>query len=99
MISLPPCPILCQFLVQTDKLSCILYQRSGDMCLGVPFNIASYSLLTYMIAHICNLKPYEFIHMIGDAHIYNTHVNGLKEQIERKPKKISSTKNQKKKIY
>lgn len=82
-MQLPPCHILSQFIVNDDKLTCILYQRSCDMFLGVPFNIASYSLLTYMIAHVCNLKPYEFIHILGDAHIYLNHIEQVKKQLER----------------
>lgn len=87
---LPPCHILCQFYVSKrddiGELSCQLYQRSGDMGLGVPFNIASYSLLTILIAKICNLKPGKFIHILGDAHVYKDHIEALKIQIEREPK-------------
>lgn len=84
--NLPPCHVLCQFFVSNDKkLSCSMYQRSCDMGLGVPFNIASYSLLTYMIASICDLKLGEFIYNLGDCHIYNNHINSIKEQILRKP--------------
>lgn len=84
---LPPCHCLCQFYVEEKKsLSCQLFQRSSDMGSGTSFNIASYSLLTCMIASICNLEPKEFIHTIGDAHIYLNHVDVLKEQITRKPK-------------
>ena len=68
------------------ELSCQLYQRSGDMGLGVPFNIASYALLTVMIAHVCGLKPGDFVHTLGDAHIYSNHVEPLKEQLTREPK-------------
>jgi thymidylate synthase len=86
-MSLNPCHTLCQFYVDTNKgtLSCQLYQRSGDLFLGVPFNIASYSALVYMIAKICDLKPGTFIHTLGDAHIYNNHIEQVKEQIERTP--------------
>uniref|UniRef100_A0A915EIP7 Thymidylate synthase n=1 Tax=Ditylenchus dipsaci TaxID=166011 RepID=A0A915EIP7_9BILA len=77
-MALPPCHTLVQFYVANGELSCQLYQRSGDMGLGVPFNIASYSLLTHMIAHVTNLKPGEFIHTLGDAHIYQNHVDALK---------------------
>jgi len=85
-MALPPCHVLMQFNVsKNDELSCILYQRSGDIGLGVPFNIASYSLLTHLIAHHCNLKPKEFIHFLGNAHIYNDHIKPLKEQIDRIP--------------
>ncbi|AJG42997.1 thymidylate synthase [Harp seal herpesvirus] len=83
--ALPPCHVLCQFYVSQNKLSCQLYQRSGDMGLGVPFNIASYSLLTYMLAHICGFQPGELIHCLGDAHIYLNHIEPLKVQLARKP--------------
>lgn len=83
--NLPPCHCLTQFYVDRDNLSCCLYQRSGDMALGVPFNIASYSLLTYILADMTGLKPKEFVHNIGDAHIYLNHINGVKEQITREP--------------
>ncbi|UNP64602.1 thymidylate synthase [Marmot herpesvirus 1] len=85
-MALPPCHVLSQFYVSEGYLSCQLYQRSGDMGLGVPFNIASYSLLTYMIAHVTGLKPGEFIHTVGDAHIYLNHVEPLKLQIQRTPR-------------
>lgn len=85
-MALPPCHALCQFYVSDGELSCQLYQRSGDMGLGVPFNIASYALLTYMIAHITGLKPGDFVHTIGDAHIYTNHIEPLKEQILREPR-------------
>ncbi|ALE14786.1 ORF70 [Felid gammaherpesvirus 1] len=84
-MALPPCHVLCQFYVSQNKLSCQLYQRSGDMGLGVPFNIASYSLLTYMIAHITGLEPWELIHCIGDAHVYLNHIQPLQLQLTRKP--------------
>jgi len=84
-MALPPCHVLAQFYVHNNFLSCQLYQRSADMALGVPFNIASYSLLTYILAQICHLQPGEFIHTIGDAHIYNGHEEGLKKQLLRKP--------------
>ena len=86
-MALPPCHTLCQFYVNDNKLSCQLYQRSADMGLGLPFNIASYSLLTYMIAHITNLEPGEFIHTIGDAHVYTNHINPLQTQMDRTPYK------------
>ncbi|XP_067257430.1 thymidylate synthase isoform X1 [Chanodichthys erythropterus] len=86
MMALPPCHALCQFYVSDGELSCQLYQRSGDIGLGVPFNIASYALLTYMIAHITGLKPGDFVHTIGDAHIYTNHIDPLKEQIQREPR-------------
>ncbi|KZC08866.1 PREDICTED: thymidylate synthase [Dufourea novaeangliae] len=85
-MALPPCHCLVQFYVSNGELSCQLYQRSADMGLGVPFNIASYSLLTYMLAHITNLKPGEFVHTMGDCHVYLNHISGLEEQIKRKPR-------------
>ena len=85
-MALPPCHCLFQFYVSQGSLSCQLYQRSADIFLGVPFNIASYSLLTIMIAKILNLKPGEFIHTFGDAHLYNNHFDQAREQIQRKPK-------------
>ena len=85
-MALPPCHVLSQFHVtQGDRLTCSMYQRSGDMGLGVPFNIASYSLLTHLLAVHCDLKAHEFIHFIGDAHIYDDHLGVLKEQIKRTP--------------
>ena len=85
-MALPPCHVLAQFHVREGRyLSCALYQRSGDMGLGVPFNIASYSFLTYLLAHHCGLEPDEFVHFLGDAHIYAEHVDALKEQIKRVP--------------
>ncbi|XP_034026735.1 thymidylate synthase [Thalassophryne amazonica] len=83
LMALPPCHTLCQFYVCDGELSCQLYQRSGDMGLGVPFNIASYSLLTYMIAHITGLKPGDFVHTLGDTHIYINHIDPLKVQLKR----------------
>lgn len=83
LMALPPCHALCQFYVCDGELSCQLYQRSGDMGLGVPFNIASYALLTYMIAHITGLKPGDFVHTLGDAHIYINHIEPLKTQLQR----------------
>lgn len=87
-MALPPCHMFCQFTVSSDKkLTCIMYQRSCDLGLGVPFNVASYSALTYMIAQICNLIPGEFIHVMGDAHVYNNHIEPLRnEQLARLPK-------------
>lgn len=84
-MALPPCHALCQFHVANGELSCTMYQRSCDLGLGVPFNIASYSLLTCMIAHVCNLKPGDFVHMMADTHVYLNHVDALKEQIARTP--------------
>ena len=85
-MALPPCHVLFQFHVtRGNKLSCTMYQRSGDIGLGVPFNIASYSALTHLIAHHCDLEPYEFIYFLGNAHIYENHVSALKEQVLRTP--------------
>lgn len=85
-MALPPCHTLFQFYVHDGKLSCQLYQRSGDIFLGIPFNIASYALLTHLIAHECGLKVGEFVHTIGDAHIYNNHIEQIKMQLAREPK-------------
>jgi thymidylate synthase len=84
-MALPPCHILFQFYVADDRLSCQLYQRSCDIFLGVPFNIASYSLLTMMMAQVTGLKPGEFIHTLGDAHIYLNHIDQVKLQLMREP--------------
>jgi len=85
-MALPPCHIICQFNVSDgNKLSCSLYQRSGDVGLGVPFNIASYSFLTHILAKHCGLVAYEFIYNLGNAHIYEDHIEPLKAQIEREP--------------
>jgi thymidylate synthase len=85
-MALPPCHILAQFNVHGgNKLSCALYQRSGDIGLGVPFNILSYSFLTHLLAKHCNLIPYEFVHFIGNTHIYDDHIEPLKQQIKRVP--------------
>lgn len=85
-VALPPCHMFAQFYVENGELSCQMYQRSADMGLGVPFNVASYSLLTCMIAQVCNLVPGDFIHVIGDAHVYRTHVGPLQEQLQKQPK-------------
>lgn len=84
-MALPPCHALFQFYVVDGKLSCQLYQRSADIFLGVPFNIASYSLLTLMIAQVCNLLPGEFVHTLGDAHLYNNHLEAARLQLTRQP--------------
>ncbi|KAI9061529.1 thymidylate synthase [Trametes sanguinea] len=94
-MALPPCHMMCQFYVHlppTDdpsakpKLSCLMYQRSADLGLGIPFNIASYALLTHMVAHVTNTEPHELIIQLGDAHVYRDHVDALKIQLEREPR-------------
>jgi thymidylate synthase len=87
-MALPPCHALFQFYVNDGKLSCQLYQRSADVFLGVPFNIASYALLLMMVAQVTNLVPYEFIHTLGDAHLYKNHVEQAKLQLTREPKPL-----------
>ncbi|MFA6922693.1 MAG: thymidylate synthase [Bacteroidales bacterium] len=87
-MALPPCHVLFQFYVANNKLSCQLYQRSADLFIGVPFNIASYSLLTMMIAQACNLEYGEYIHTLGDMHLYANHVEQSKLQLTRTPKKL-----------
>jgi len=85
LMALPPCHVMSQFYVNNGKLSCQMYQRSGDLFLGVPFNIASYALLTHLIAQVCHLEVGELIIVLGDAHIYNTHIEQVEEQLTRKP--------------
>ena len=87
-MALPPCHIMFQFYVANNKLSCQLYQRSADIFLGVPFNIASYSLLTLMIAKVCNLQAGDFIHTFGDAHLYLNHIEQTKLQLTREPMQL-----------
>ncbi|MBA0766422.1 hypothetical protein Gotri_015467 [Gossypium trilobum] len=86
LMALPPCHMFAQFYVANGELSCQMYQRSCDMGLGVPFNIASYALLTCIIAHVCDLVPGDFIHVLGDTHVYSTHVRPLQEQLQKLPK-------------
>ena len=87
-MKLPPCHILFQFYVDGDELSCQMYQRSADVFLGVPFNIASYSLLLMMIAQVCDLKPRYFVHVFGDVHIYTNHFEQVETQLAREPRKL-----------
>lgn len=87
-MALPPCHLLFQFYVDGDRLSCQLYQRSADVFLGVPFNIASYSLLTMMVAQVCGLEPGDFVHTFGDAHLYLNHLDQARTQLERAPKDL-----------
>ncbi|TXH65893.1 MAG: thymidylate synthase, partial [Thermomonas sp.] len=91
-MALPPCHALFQFYVADGKLSCQLYQRSGDIFLGVPFNIASYALLTHMVAQVCGLQVGDFVHTLGDAHLYSNHFEQAREQLTRMPRALPTLK-------
>ena len=90
--ALPPCHVMFQFYVADGKLSCMLTQRSGDQFLGIPYNVSSYALLTYLIAHECGLEVGEFVHSIGDAHIYSNHIEQVTEQLSREPRQFPTLK-------
>lgn len=91
-MALAPCHALFQFYVANGKLSCLMYQRSADVFLGVPFNIASYALLTMMVAQVCNLEPGDFVHALGDAHLYTNHLEQARLQLEREPRPLPTMK-------
>lgn len=91
-MALPPCHLLFQFYVAKGRLSCQLYQRSADLFLGVPFNIASYSLLTHMVAQVCDLKPGDFVHTFGDVHLYKNHFDQATTQLSREPRSLPTLK-------
>ena len=91
-MALPPCHVLFQFYVAEGRLSCQLYQRSADIFLGVPFNIASYSLMTLMIAQVTGLEPGDFVHTFGDAHLYQTHIQQARLQLSRDPRPLPQVK-------